>query len=154
MQAHNIKMTSYQRRCDVITSHRHWYDVILTLCACWVYCCHIFRSLIRFWIESFFKETAETLISTDSHADLRLRWAHMSRYGLWRCGWLCKIFLSKTEEPFFNKISNPDQLLTHPFHDLKKFWVSLIFENLWKRLSFEPYLHSGPSCSKLHEVVR
>ena len=34
-QAHNIKMTSYQRRCDVITSHRRWYDVILTLCAHW-----------------------------------------------------------------------------------------------------------------------
>ena len=29
-------MTSYQHRCDVITSHRRWYDVILTLCACWV----------------------------------------------------------------------------------------------------------------------
>ena len=28
-------MTSYQRRCDVITSHRRWYDVILTLCAHW-----------------------------------------------------------------------------------------------------------------------
>ena len=26
-------MTSYQRRCDVITSHRRWYDVILMLCA-------------------------------------------------------------------------------------------------------------------------
>ena len=35
-QAHNVKMTSYQRRCDVITSHRRWYDVILMLCACWV----------------------------------------------------------------------------------------------------------------------
>ena len=34
--AHNVKMTSYQRRCDVITSHRRWYDVILMLCACWV----------------------------------------------------------------------------------------------------------------------
>ena len=34
-QAHNIKMTSYQRRCDVITSHRRCYDVILTLCAHW-----------------------------------------------------------------------------------------------------------------------
>ena len=34
-RAHNIKMTSYQRRCDVITSHRRWYDVILTMCACW-----------------------------------------------------------------------------------------------------------------------
>ena len=33
--AHNVKMTSYQRRCDVITSHRCWYDVILMLCACW-----------------------------------------------------------------------------------------------------------------------
>ena len=29
-------MTSYQRRCDVTTSHRRWYDVILILCACWV----------------------------------------------------------------------------------------------------------------------
>ena len=35
-QAHNMKMTSYQRRCDVITSHRRWYDVILTLCAHWI----------------------------------------------------------------------------------------------------------------------
>ena len=34
-QAHNIKMTSYQRRCDVITSHRRWYDIILPLCAHW-----------------------------------------------------------------------------------------------------------------------
>ena len=33
--AHNVKMTSYQRRCDVITSHRRWYDVILMLFACW-----------------------------------------------------------------------------------------------------------------------
>ena len=33
--AHNVKMTSYQRRCDVITSHRRLYDVILMLCACW-----------------------------------------------------------------------------------------------------------------------
>ena len=28
-------MTSYQRRCNVITSHCHWYNVILMLCACW-----------------------------------------------------------------------------------------------------------------------
>ena len=32
--AHNIKMMSYQRQCDVITSHRRWYDVIL-MCARW-----------------------------------------------------------------------------------------------------------------------
>ena len=39
--AHNVKMTSYQRRCDVITSHRRWYDVILMLCACleWLIAC-------------------------------------------------------------------------------------------------------------------
>ena len=35
--AHNVKMTLYQRRCDVITSHRRWYDVILMLFACWEY---------------------------------------------------------------------------------------------------------------------
>ena len=34
-QAHNIKMMSYQRQCYVITSHRRWYDIILTLCAHW-----------------------------------------------------------------------------------------------------------------------
>ena len=34
-RAHNVKMTPYQCRCDVITSHRRWYDVILMLCACW-----------------------------------------------------------------------------------------------------------------------
>ena len=29
------KMTSYRRRCDVITSHRRSYDVIFTSCARW-----------------------------------------------------------------------------------------------------------------------
>ena len=32
-QAHNLKITSYQRRCDVLTSHRRRYDVVLTSCA-------------------------------------------------------------------------------------------------------------------------
>ena len=35
--AHNVKMMSYQRRCNVIMSHRCWYDIILMLCACWVF---------------------------------------------------------------------------------------------------------------------
>ena len=34
-QAHDVKMMSYGRRCDVITSHRRQYDVISTLCVCW-----------------------------------------------------------------------------------------------------------------------
>ena len=34
-QAHNVKMTSYWRRCNVITSHRRQNDVISTSCACW-----------------------------------------------------------------------------------------------------------------------
>ena len=34
--ANNLKTTSYQRRCDVMTSCRHRYDVVLTPCACWV----------------------------------------------------------------------------------------------------------------------
>ena len=34
-RAHDIKMTSYQRQCDVMTSHRRRYDVILTSCARW-----------------------------------------------------------------------------------------------------------------------
>ena len=33
--AHDVKITSHQRRCDV-TLHRRWYDVVLTSCACWV----------------------------------------------------------------------------------------------------------------------
>ena len=35
-RAHDVKMTSYQRRCDVMTSHRVRSDVILTSCAFWV----------------------------------------------------------------------------------------------------------------------
>ena len=35
-RAHDVKMTSYQRRCEVMTSHRCRTDVILTSCACWV----------------------------------------------------------------------------------------------------------------------
>ena len=34
-RAHGVKMTLYQRRCDVMTSHRRRSDVILTPCACW-----------------------------------------------------------------------------------------------------------------------
>ena len=34
--AHDVKMTSYQRRCDVMTSQRRRSDVIVTSCACWV----------------------------------------------------------------------------------------------------------------------
>ena len=32
----SMHMTSKQRRCDVMTSHRRWYDVVSRLCACWV----------------------------------------------------------------------------------------------------------------------
>ena len=39
-RAHDVKMTSYQRRCDVMTSHRRRYDVIMTSCACWGNACH------------------------------------------------------------------------------------------------------------------
>ena len=35
-QAHNLKTMSYQRRCDVMTSRRRRYDVLLTPYACWV----------------------------------------------------------------------------------------------------------------------
>ena len=34
-RTHDVKMTSYQRRCDIMTSHRHRSDVILMSCACW-----------------------------------------------------------------------------------------------------------------------
>ena len=34
-RAHEVRMTSYQCRCDVMTSHRRRSDVILTSCACW-----------------------------------------------------------------------------------------------------------------------
>ena len=35
-RVHDVKMASYWRRCDVITSHRRQYDVITTSCSCWV----------------------------------------------------------------------------------------------------------------------
>ena len=31
-QAHDGETTPYQRRCDVMTSRRSWYDVVLRLC--------------------------------------------------------------------------------------------------------------------------
>ena len=34
-QARYIKTTSFQRRCDVMTSPRRCHDVVLRLCACW-----------------------------------------------------------------------------------------------------------------------
>ena len=34
-RTHDVEMTSYRRRCDVITSHRRQSEVILTSCACW-----------------------------------------------------------------------------------------------------------------------
>ena len=37
-QAHDVKMTSYQRWCNVMTSHRRRYDVILSPYAHWVWC--------------------------------------------------------------------------------------------------------------------
>ena len=37
-RALDVKMTSYQRRCDVMTSHRRRSDVIFTSCARWVGC--------------------------------------------------------------------------------------------------------------------
>ena len=33
--AHGVKKTLYWRRCDVITSHRSHFDVVITSCACW-----------------------------------------------------------------------------------------------------------------------
>ena len=35
-RTHDLKLTSYQRRCDGITSHRRRYDVILARNAHWV----------------------------------------------------------------------------------------------------------------------
>ena len=34
-RAHGVYTTSYQRRCNVVTSHRRWYDVLPTLRAYW-----------------------------------------------------------------------------------------------------------------------
>ena len=35
-QARGVKTTSNRRRCDVMTSHRRWYDVVSRFCAFWV----------------------------------------------------------------------------------------------------------------------
>ena len=34
-QAHDVNITSPQRRCNVMTLHRRWGDVIFTSCARW-----------------------------------------------------------------------------------------------------------------------
>ena len=33
-RAHKVDLTSYWRRCDVMTSHRRQYDIVSTSCAC------------------------------------------------------------------------------------------------------------------------
>ena len=43
-QAHDVETPSYQRRCDVMTSHRRYYDVVLRLRA---FCVDIFDNAIR-----------------------------------------------------------------------------------------------------------
>ena len=35
-QAHDVDTTSHQRRCNVMTLNRRWFDVVLTLLARWV----------------------------------------------------------------------------------------------------------------------
>ena len=35
-RAHDVNITPPQRRCNVMTLHRRWGDVIFTSCACWV----------------------------------------------------------------------------------------------------------------------
>ena len=42
-RAHDFNTTSAQRRCNVMTLHRRWGDVVLTSCACWVLSSSIFR---------------------------------------------------------------------------------------------------------------
>ena len=37
-RAHDVYTRSAQRRCNVMTLHRRWGNVILTSCACWVSC--------------------------------------------------------------------------------------------------------------------
>ena len=46
--AHDVEMTSHQRRCDVMTSHRRWYDVF------WH---HMPTGLICAWIAKSCKKT-------------------------------------------------------------------------------------------------
>ena len=53
------KMTLYQRRCDVITSHRREYDVILTPNVRWDRTCMKKLPLIK----SFDTETTENTLS-------------------------------------------------------------------------------------------
>ena len=43
-QAHDVNITSPQRRCNVMTLHRHWGDVIFTSCARWVRCGYLLET--------------------------------------------------------------------------------------------------------------
>ena len=52
--AFGAKMTSYRRRCDVITSHRRQYDVIFKPCARWDGpVCSLFISILSQNIEHY-----------------------------------------------------------------------------------------------------
>ena len=74
--AHNFKITSYQRRCDVITSHRRWYDIILMLCACWV---GWSESLWAHMSEGTFSDAAACMLRRNifaTHAPYFTAWLH------------------------------------------------------------------------------
>ena len=66
-QAHDVNTTSPQRRCNVMTLHRRWGDVIFTSCARWekTYLRHVRR-------------TKALIKLREGVFDMSLRWAHMS----------------------------------------------------------------------------
>ena len=56
-QAHDVNLTSPQRRCNVMTLHRRWGDVIFTSCARWVPSVELHIHITGFdtWFTLFFQ---------------------------------------------------------------------------------------------------
>lgn len=93
-QVHDVEMTLYWCRCDIITSHWHQYNVILTSCVCWegnphfllknrlYYCCcfflfGLFSKYYSQWIIALFLNLVKFLLQK-RHIQVHVKSMHIS----------------------------------------------------------------------------
>ena len=90
VQRDDIDATSHQRRCNVMTLHRRWFDVALATCAHWVHYWHmksINKTRFRSFMCSLFPRA--TFIGLNTH------WSAWDKF---------YFFLSKFNKPTYNDV--------------------------------------------------
>ena len=99
-QAHDVNITSPQRRCNVMTLHRRWGDVIFTSCARWDNSCILNSRCINFCItyhknDFFFLQILFYTLLTISNDINKVFNIMSSTLITWRDSILKEIFLSR-----------------------------------------------------------